>query len=147
MAEQTRRNILFVSRRNPHGGRYAEALFNFYAQRARSPWRATARTIWARPALPRPAASRTATVSCRPGPAVLTLIDLMEAEKRVALSAASDRPLIHDLFPEWTDRIEYWHVRDLDIHRALDTDTVVFIERNVDRLLAELRAAQLLSAS
>ena len=40
--------------------------------------------------------------------------DLKAADRVVALKEAEHRPLLVNHFPGWEDRVEYWHVHDLD---------------------------------
>jgi protein-tyrosine phosphatase len=54
----------------------------------------------------------------------------------VALKESEHRPLLHTRFPEWVERVEYWHIDDVDVaepHVALTE-----LERNVRELVARL---------
>jgi len=47
-------------------------------------------------------------------PKPLTLTDLASADLVVAVKEAEHRAMMADQFPQWVDRIEYWHIDDLD---------------------------------
>ena len=51
-------------------------------------------------------------------PKALTLADLAEADLVVAVKEAEHRAMMAEQFPLWKDRIEYWHVDDLDCAEA-----------------------------
>ena len=40
--------------------------------------------------------------------------DLTRADRVIALKEAEHRPLLAAHFPGWEERVEYWHVHDLD---------------------------------
>ena len=48
------------------------------------------------------------------GPRPLSLSDLLESDRVIALKEAEHRPLMVERFPDWAHRITYWHVHDLD---------------------------------
>jgi protein-tyrosine phosphatase len=47
-------------------------------------------------------------------PCRLEINDLASAQVVVALKEAEHRPLLRDQFPGWEDRVEYWHIHDVD---------------------------------
>jgi protein-tyrosine phosphatase len=67
-------------------------------------------------------------------------MDLREADLVVALKEEEHRPLFEERFPAWTERVEYWHVHDLD--RATASDGLAEIERQIEALLRRLGAEQ-----
>ena len=72
-------------------------------------------------------------------PKALTLADLAEADLVVAVKEAEHRAMIAKQFPLWKDRIEYWHVDDLDcaeVHEALP-----HLEKQIHALVERLRTA------
>ena len=56
----------------------------------------------------------------------------------IALKEAEHRPLMFRRFPDWVDRIEYWHIHDVD--RAPADVSLREIERRIIGLIAELSA-------
>lgn len=65
--------------------------------------------------------------------------DLVAADLIVALHEGEHRPLVCSHFPEWQDRIQYWWVEDL--RQAPADEALAEIDRRMDRLLADLKAA------
>ena len=65
--------------------------------------------------------------------------DLQRAARVIALKDAEHRPLLARLHPDWEDRVEYWHVSDLDCATA--GEATAEIEAHVKALLAELDEA------
>lgn len=47
-------------------------------------------------------------------PRAVTDDDLQRAAIIVALKEAEHRPLFEERYPAWTERVEFWHVHDLD---------------------------------
>jgi protein-tyrosine phosphatase len=47
-------------------------------------------------------------------PQQCTITDLRAADHIVALKEAEHRPLLIERFPEWEDRVEYWHIHDVE---------------------------------
>ena len=56
----------------------------------------------------------------------------------VAVKEAEHRPLVAARFPAWCDRIEYWHVHDLDC--ATPDDAIPHLENELIQLLDRLAA-------
>ncbi len=56
----------------------------------------------------------------------------------VAVKEAEHRPLMKAKFPEWCDRVEYWHVHDLDC--ATPEHALPHLEQHVVQLLERLAA-------
>ncbi|HEX3600039.1 MAG TPA: hypothetical protein VHU84_07835, partial [Lacipirellulaceae bacterium] len=69
-------------------------------------------------------------------PLPVTEADLAAADHIVAVKQAEHRPLVEMRFPAWRDRIEYWHVHDLDC--ALPQDAIPHLESEVLRLADRL---------
>ncbi len=143
MTEGTAR-LLFICTGNFYRSRFAEAVFNHRAEAEGLPWRAFSRGLaihmiegdlspWTREALE----ARGIPLD-RTGPTRLPLTqrDLLRADRVIALKEDEHRPLMERHFPLWSDRIQYWHVHDLDqadAERALPE-----IEGLVEELIAEL---------
>ena len=71
-------------------------------------------------------------------PKPLTLTDLAEADLVVAVKEAEHRALMAQQFPLWMDRIEYWHVDDLDC--AESHEALPHLEQQIQALVERLRA-------
>ena len=71
-------------------------------------------------------------------PRQVTEADLAAADRIIAVKEAEHRPMFEASFPKWCDRIEYWHVHDLDC--ALPDVAIAQLEREVVRLLDRLAA-------
>ena len=62
--------------------------------------------------------------------------DLAAARLVIAVKESEHRPYLSRLFPEWQDRVRYWHVHDLD---AAPADLAMAeIESRVRALVNEL---------
>ena len=61
---------------------------------------------------------------------------LFHATHIVALKELEHRTILEEKFPEWIDRVEYWHVHDVD--EALPEQALAEIEKNVKSLLLKL---------
>jgi protein-tyrosine phosphatase len=117
-------NVLFLCTGNYYRSRFAEHLFNHHASDHKLPWQAFSRGLAthhvARSAGPiSPYAleglmSRGISGIQVRSPIPLSGQDLAGAHHIVALKYAEHHPLISQHFPDWTDRIEYWHVDDID---------------------------------
>ncbi|MEQ1527850.1 MAG: hypothetical protein ABL925_00935, partial [Methylococcales bacterium] len=71
-------------------------------------------------------------------PMALTEQDLLNARHIIALKQSEHRLLMSRKFPAWVDRVEYWHVHDIDM--AAPADALPEIEGAVRELLALLAA-------
>ena len=138
--------VLFICTGNYYRSRFAEALFNHAAERRGLAWRAFSRglathlvdgageisthtrfALLARDIPLRYTGAR---------PTSLALADLTRAARVIALKEAEHRGLMRAQFPQWENRIAYWHVHDLD---AASPDTAVpEIETLTRRLLDEI---------
>jgi protein-tyrosine phosphatase len=67
-------------------------------------------------------------------------VDLAAATRVIALKEAEHRPLMAARFPDWQDRVEYWHVHDLDA--AGPDEALGDIERLVRQLIDELLVSE-----
>jgi low molecular weight protein-tyrosine phosphatase len=141
--------VLFLCTGNYYRSRYAELLFNAWAPGHRLAWRADSRAL----ALERGAdnvgpISAAVVEACGARgialpqplrfPLVVSEADLRAARRVIALKEAEHRPLLSERFSGWQDRVEYWHVHDLDCGTV--ADALRDIEGRVVALLAELSA-------
>lgn len=141
------RQLLFVCTGNFYRSRFAESLFNALAPRARLPWTAGSRGfVLAKSnvgpisdlALDALASRRVMLQQPIRSPIVVQLADLEAADLVIALKEAEHRPWFERLFPEWVERVEYWHIHDLD--RTPADEALAMIEREVEHLIARLAA-------
>jgi protein-tyrosine phosphatase len=69
-------------------------------------------------------------------PIQLSEADLAESDLVVAVKEAEHRKLLDQLFPAWSDRVEYWHIDDLDC--AQPEDALPLLENEVRSLAKRL---------
>lgn len=140
-------SILFLCTGNYYRSRYAELLFNARAQEIGLPWLADSRGL----ALDRgiynfgPIArcvvetliSRGLELPPPRHPIQLTIYDLEEAGRIIALKEAEHRPLLEERYAGWQDRVEYWHIHDNDLWTV--EQTLAGIEMRVEELILNLQ--------
>ncbi len=120
--------VLFLCTGNYYRSRFAEIVFNAVAEEQRLAWRAESRGLRINPNNPGPISRHTiealmAMNIAMPAvrdPLPLAEIDLRSASRVVALKEAEHRPLMAEHFPEWIDRVEFWHIHDLDCAEPAD---------------------------
>jgi protein-tyrosine phosphatase len=144
-----RQTILFLCTGNYYRSRYAEILFNHLAAKAGVDWRADSRglatekgifnvgPISAHTLKRLAAAGIVCDTQSRP-PIQCTLADLAAATRVIALKESEHREMMEDRFPAWPDRIEYWHIHDLDLATA--DRALAEIENLVTKMIADLFA-------
>lgn len=140
--------ILFICTGNFYRSRFAEACFNHHAAERKSGWRAVSRGLATHLvdgcgpiSLHTVEALETLKIDlgCTSGkPAQLSEEDLSAATRIIALKEAEHRPMLEGLFPDWADRVEYWHVHDLDM--ALPAQALSEIQTLVRALVDEIDA-------
>ena len=138
--------ILFLCTGNYYRSRFAEHLFNHIAPARKLPWRAFSRGLAthyvssnAGPISPyalEGLRSRGVTGVKIRSPIPLTEQDLVAAQHIVALKQTEHRPLMQQNFPDWIDRVEYWHVHDID--QASPNEALPEIDAAVQELLERL---------
>lgn len=148
MVSSNHREVLFICTGNYYRSRFAEAVFNHEAARTTSGWRAFSRGVAIHLAPPGLSPYTQAALRARGIPlertaeerAALTAADLRRAAQVVAMKEAEHRPYLQSGFPDWVDRIEYWHFHDIDF---LAPDEVLpAIEQRVLALLHRLTSAE-----
>ena len=119
------KQVLFLCTGNYYRSRFAEILFNHLAERRGLAWRADSRGLarkfgpW-NIGLMSPFTVNAIISRQIPCPEPLRQAmhcyeaDLKSADLIVALKEAEHRPLLTEHFPGWEERVEYWHVHDLD---------------------------------
>jgi len=141
------KKVIFVCSANYYRSRYAEHYFNWLAGRVKLGWEADSRGLmvgtWGNIG---PISRHTAEALQRRGipleegprdPKPLTLTDLAEADLVIAVKEAEHRALMAQQFPLWMDRIEYWHVDDLDC--AESHEALPHLEQQIHALVDRLR--------
>ncbi len=140
------KQVLFLCTANYYRSRFAEHLFNWLAQREGLPWCADSRGLnvdgWGDIG----AISRfTMNALHERGipvngnhryPQTLTQEDLDQSHLVVAVKEAEHRRLMAEQFPHWADRVEYWHIHDIDC--ATPDDTIPVLEQHVHALVQRL---------
>jgi len=138
--------VLFLCSGNYYRSRFAEIYFNFLAQRDNLAWRADSRGLALYPDNVGPISAHARKCLdelgiALPDPLRLPIDvlerDLAEARLIVALKEAEHRPLMEARFPDWVERVEYWHVHDLDC--AQPTEALPQVKRHVEELVLRLR--------
>jgi protein-tyrosine phosphatase len=139
--------VLFLCTGNYYRSRFAEGLFNALATRAGLSWVAVSRGL----ALERgtnnvgPISVQVLHALKARGMALSEPVrfplqvqeqDLREADRIVALQEEEHRPLLAERFPGWQDRVEYWHISDLD--QAPAAEALPQIEQQVQELIRRL---------
>jgi len=141
--------ILFLCSGNYYRSRFAELLFNHLVTETALPHRADSAGLWpnCRQHNPGPIAAQTVAALLERGvrlppvhriPRDVAEADLRGAALTIALKDAEHRPIVVQRFPHWLDRIEFWHVHD--VQDAPPSEAIPLIEANVRALLARLAA-------
>jgi len=145
--ENKKKRILFLCTGNYYRSRFAEIFFNWQAQQRGLVWNAESRGLAldgcnygpiSRHTLSRLKEKGIASDTCERFPKPVSEADLSAADHIVAVKEAEHRPLVEMKFPKWLDRIEYWHVHDLDC--AEPEAAMPHLENEVLRLLDRLAA-------
>lgn len=121
--------VLFLCTGNYYRSRFAELLFNSLARSSGLPWTSVSRGIATElglrnvgpispVALARLEARGIEVDQDIRGPMQLIAQDFSQADLVVALNEREHRPYLQTRFPQWAERVEYWHISDLDITPA-----------------------------
>ena len=144
------KTVLFLCTGNYYRSRFAEIVFNDLARHRGLAWRADSRGL----AVGRCATnvgpiSRHAWEGLKSRgleadadgrfPLQVTDADLGGADLVVAVKEAEHRPLLSLLFPDWVDRVEFWHIDDLDCAEPCEALSV--LEEHVGSLVERLQSA------
>jgi protein-tyrosine phosphatase len=146
MLQRKHKNVLFLCTGNYYRSRFAEIYFNWLAPRENLPWRADSRGLALVAENYGPISSYTRHELERLGiplpealrhPLDAAEKDFEAARLVVALKEAEHRPLMQSRFPKWVERVEYWHVHDLDF--AQPADALPEVKSRVEALVSRLR--------
>lgn len=143
----TGNTVLFLCTGNYYRSRFAEILFNHQAARSDLRWRAQSRGLalergltnlgpMSASALRRLETLAICAQSYLRSPLQVVEADLGAADLIVALKEAEHRPLLRARFPAWEDRVEYWHIHDVDCGSV--QEALARIEREVKALSRRL---------
>ena len=142
--------VLFLCSGNYYRSRFAEHWFNHRVTATTLRHRADSAGLWpdCRRYNPGPishdtlTALRTRGVSLPPShriPRDVTEADIRGAAVTIALKEAEHRPVVVERFPSLLERVEFWHVHDLE--DAPPSEAIPLIEANVNALIARLERA------
>ena len=144
------KQVLFLCSANYYRSRFAENLFNWLASEADLQWRADSSGLdMGRWSHLRGMSSYTVHALKGRGipingdhrnPKPLTLPDLANSDLVVALKETEHRQMMREQFPLFVDRVEYWHVDDLDC--AEPEEALPVLEDRVRALVARLSERQ-----
>lgn len=140
-------NLLFLCSGNYYRSRFAEFLFNRLVVDTELPWQACSRGLIVDrishnigPISPYTITALQSRRIILPEvlrfPLQLQEQDLTAAHRIIALKEIEHRPLLAERFPLWTDRVDYWHIDDVD-YAAAET-ALALLEQNVIRLIKQL---------
>ena len=142
------RHILFLCTGNYYRSRFAEELFNHLARQHKLDWSADSRALAIElgfynfgPISTHAQAALTARglVLTEPirSPQQVTEEELAAATRVIALKEAEHRPYLATRYPKWPDRVEYWHIHDLD--KATPVEALSAIADKVAAMITELK--------
>jgi protein-tyrosine phosphatase len=143
--------VLFLCTGNYYRSRFAEIMFNYVASRDRIDWEATSRGVALEfgvnnsgpispYAVDRLKALGIPLVSPVRYPIPLDESILARADHIVALKQDEHLPLLRQRFPHCLERVEFWHVHDLDV--GPPDEAFAQIEDEVVALIKRLRDSQ-----
>jgi protein-tyrosine phosphatase len=116
-----KRPVLFICTGNYYRSRTAEILFNHFAARESLPVQAFSRGLRLNPL------KNTGIISPHVVPfladhnipagdvgfaSALVRSDLSEAGQIIAMDENEHRPMMREKFPDWENKVEYWHLED-----------------------------------
>jgi protein-tyrosine phosphatase len=145
---QPTKTVLFLCTGNYYRSRFAEILFNHHAERHHLNWRADSRGLALEFGIFNigPISEYALAWLAEQGigyeehlrlPMRVSEADLARADLIVAVKEAEHRPLLQQRFRGWADRVEYWHIHDLD--GATPQEALAGIEREVVALASRLQ--------
>jgi protein-tyrosine phosphatase len=139
--------LLFLCTGNYYRSRFAELLFNHQSSRSDLRWIAVSRGLGLELGGGNVGPISRATVEglTERGitaskeyryPLALERSDLTVASHIVALDGNEHLPLLKRKFPSWAERVEFWHVPDVDLARP--SEALAQIDMNVRALIQRL---------
>ncbi len=143
--------ILFLCSGNYYRSRFSEALFNYHAERRGLSARALSRGLATHLVAEFPdfisphtvealAARKIPESHTGSRPVQVSNTELATSTRIIALKEAEHRAMLTELHPGWEDRIEYWHVHDIDF--AHPSSALPEIEALIATLLDEVESGE-----
>jgi protein-tyrosine phosphatase len=141
------RRVLFLCTGNYYRSRFAEELSNHVAVERKLAWHADSCGLALHLGVFNigPISPATAIGLTKMGiplrkpirfPRDLSEADLESSARVIALKEAEHRPMMTERFPAWPDKIEYWHIDDLDQLSA--SQALAQIEQLVHEMIEQL---------
>jgi len=139
------KTVLFLCTGNYYRSRYAEILFNWKVKECGLEWTAGSRGLDPDPLNPGPMSRDTMAALRRLNipfdkylrfPLTVTNTDFQAAHHIVAVKEAEHRTMIEQNHPQWLDRVEFWHVHDMDC--CGPEVTIPHLDREVEALISRL---------
>jgi predicted translation initiation factor SUI1 len=143
MRQRGELTVLFLCTGNYYRSRFAELLFTSVAAKMGLPWKAVSRGL-APDCVTRNVGPMAASAvealhalgiraaeACTRLPEPVTPDDLNKADRIIALKRDEHLPMVQEHFPEWEEKVEFWHVDDAP-------EALARIEREVMDLTARL---------
>jgi protein-tyrosine-phosphatase len=124
MSQHKQQLVLFLCTGNYYRSRFAEILFNSMADKMGLPWRAESKGLALERGINNIGSLAVAAVKALElmgvratdavarFPTQVTKEDLETADRIVALKQAEHLTLLQERFPDWTEKVEFWHVDD-----------------------------------
>jgi protein-tyrosine phosphatase len=142
------RTVLFLCTGNYYRSRFAEILFNHLSRMNHLEWHAESRGLALELGVENVGpishhamhALRACGVPMEDWtrlPMQATVGDFRNADIIVALKEAEHRPMIARRFPGWQDRVEYWHVHDMD--QASPAEALGEVRAGVEQLILRVQ--------
>ena len=139
-------SVLFLCSGNYYRSRFAEIFFNWLAAQEKIAWRAKSRGFRLSTGNVGPISDHAINGLQARGvphpdehrfPLAVEGQDFETFDLIVAVKEAEHRPKMLARFPIWADRIDYWHIHDLDC--AEPDEALVELEAKVRELVERLR--------
>jgi protein-tyrosine phosphatase len=143
------KTVLFLCTGNYYRSRLAEFYFNHLAEVNHAPWRATSRGLRISPGNAGPLSAHTRAWLLERGitadephrmPIPVLEADFWSADRVVAVKEAEHRSMVAETFPHWADRVEYWHIHDIDA--ATPGEAIPELVRHVEELFDRVTRAE-----
>jgi protein-tyrosine phosphatase len=142
--------LLFLCTGNYYRSRFAELLFNTMAATHAVPWQAFSRGLaldkginnigpMSPFALDALRALGITSIGAERFPLQVEECDLQAAHHIIALQEVEHKPYFQERYPTWSNKVEYWHIRDCVPTPAYNP--LEEIARDVQRLIVHFRGA------
>jgi protein-tyrosine phosphatase len=140
----TLRRVLFICTGNFYRSRFAEAVFNHYAELRQIPWKAFSRGLDVHLVEGNLSEFTSAALNTRKielrhtgsGRIQLSAEDLLQSNYRIAMDRSEHLQMMLSQFPAWADQIDYWDVSDIPFRSSIEA--LPQIEGKVMQLLEDV---------